>query len=53
MTVVGTVLLENSGLNHRQELCVQKKAPLIAEAAMTEIIKVNTLFAYTINALLL
>jgi hypothetical protein len=43
MTVVGTVLLDNSGLNHKQELCVQRKAPLIAEQAMIAIIKVNTL----------
>jgi hypothetical protein len=43
MTVVGTALLDNVGLNHIQELCVQKKAPLIAEEAMTEIITVNTL----------
>ena len=41
MTVVGTALLDNTGLNHKQELCVQKKGPLIAEKVIIEIVKVN------------
>ena len=40
MTVVGTVLLDNIGLNHKQELCVQKKSSLIAEKTIIEIVKV-------------
>ena len=44
MTVVGTVLLDNAGLNHKQELCVQSKAPLVAEKVMIELIKVCTIF---------
>ena len=39
MTVVGTVLLDNIGLNHKQEMCVQKKGPLVDEKAMIAIIK--------------
>ena len=42
MTVVGTALIDNTGLNHKQELCVHKKAPLVADEAMIYIIKVNT-----------
>ena len=42
MTVVGTALLDNTGLNHKQELCVHKKAPLVEDEAMIYIIKVNT-----------
>jgi hypothetical protein len=41
MTVVGTALLDNVGLSHKQELCVQKKSPLIAETAIVEIVKVK------------
>ena len=41
MTVVGTALLDNMGLGHKQELCVQKKGPLIAEKVIVEIVKVS------------
>jgi hypothetical protein len=43
MTVVGTALLDNLGLTHKQELCVQNKGKLVVDDAMDQIIKVNVI----------